>query len=132
MAEPKNKALYERVKKKIKARLSRSGQRWSARASQQLVNEYKKAGGKYKGTKKGSKLKEWQGEKWVSINSSGNIVGACGSKKTKSGKQYRCLPEKKAKSLTKKERAATAKKKLKNPKKVISNTKKAKYVRKKK
>ena len=125
MAEPKNKALYEKVKKKIKARLTRKGQRWSARASQQLVNEYKKAGGTYSGSKAKSELKEWDKEKWVSINSSGNIVGPCGSKKTKSGKQYRCLPKSKANSLTKAQRAATAKKKLKDPKKVVKNTKKS-------
>ena len=131
MAEPKNKALYERVKKRIKARLASKGQRWSARASQQLVNEYKKAGGKYSGSKSNSKLKEWDKEEWVAINSTGKIIGACGAKKTKSGKQYRCLPKKKANSLTKAERAATAKKKLKNPKKVTKNTKKATYKRKK-
>jgi len=126
MATPKNKNLYNRIKDKIAAELKRKGQRWSARASQQLVKQYKDAGGKYSGSKSSGKLTKWQKENWVAINSSGNIVGKCGSKKTKSGKQYRCLPEGKAKSLSKKERAATANKKLKNANKVVKNTKKAK------
>lgn len=126
MPTPKDKQLYDRIKDKISSELKRKGQRWSARASQRLVKEYKKAGGSYSGSKKEGNLSKWQKQKWVSINSTGEIVGTCGSKKTKSGKQYRCLPESKAKSLTKKERAATAKKKLKNPKKVVKNTKKSK------
>ena len=68
----------------------------------------------------------WQKQKWVAINSSGEIIGACGSKRTKTGKQYRCLPEQRAKRLTKQQRAATAKKKLMNPKSIVPNTKKAK------
>ena len=47
MPEPKNKKLYDSIKSRIKSELKRKGQRWSARASQQLVNRYKKAGGKY-------------------------------------------------------------------------------------
>lgn len=126
MPQPKNKKLYNKIKSQIKSELKRKGQRWSARASQQLVNRYKKAGGKYSGSRKGSSLTNWQNQKWVAINSSGNIIGPCGSSKTKSGKQYRCLPEAKAKSLTKAQRKATAIKKLKNPKTIVKNTKKAK------
>ena len=125
MPEPKNRKLYDSIKARIKSELKSKGQRWSARASQQLVNRYKKAGGKYSGTKKGSSLKSWQNEKWVAINSTGEIVGPCGSKRTSTGKQYRCLPTKTAKKLTKSQRAATAKKKLKTPNKVVSNTKKS-------
>jgi len=125
MAEPTNKKLYNSIKSSIKSALTKKGQRWSARASQQLVNRYKKAGGKYKGSKTGSKLSKWQNQNWVAINSSGKIVGSCGSSRTKSNKQYRCLPKAKANSLSKAERAATAKKKLKTPNKVVKNTKKA-------
>jgi len=125
MPTPKDKKLYNRIKSQIKSELKRKGQRWSARASQQLVNRYKKSGGKYSGTKKGSSLTNWQKENWVAINSTGSIVGPCGSSKTKTGKQYRCLPKKKAESLTKAQRKATAQKKLKNPKSIVKNTKKA-------
>ena len=125
MPEPRNKKLYNSIKSRIKSELKSKGQRWSARASQQLVRRYKKAGGKYSGSKKGSSLSNWQKENWVAINSSGKIVGACGSSRTKSGKQYRCLPKAKANKLTKSERAATARKKLKSPKRVVKNTKKA-------
>ncbi len=125
MPTPTNKKLYNSIKASIKSQLKRKGQRWSARASQQLVNRYKKRGGKYSGKKQGSSLSKWQQQKWVSINSAGNIVGPCGSSKTKSGKQYRCLPEATAKRLTKSQRASTAKKKLKTPSKVVKNTKRA-------
>ena len=79
---PTNSKLYNRIKRRIKNDLDKKGARWSARSSQQLVNEYKKAGGKYKGSKQNSSLKEWQRETWVSINSTGDIVGACGSSRT--------------------------------------------------
>jgi len=126
MADPTNKKLYNRIKNRISSELKSKGERWSARASQRLVREYKSAGGKYSGSKSSGKLTKWQKQNWVAINSSGKIVGKCGAKRTKSGKQYRCLPEGKAKSLSKNERAATAKKKLKTPKKVTKNTKKSK------
>ena len=72
-------------------------------------------------------LKDWVKEKWVRINTSGNITGPCGTMKDKKNPS-RCLPEKKAKSLTKSQRAATAKKKKaagKSGKQYIKNTKKA-------
>ena len=46
MPKPTNKKLYEKVKGQIQRQLKAKGQRWSARASQQLVSEYKKQGGK--------------------------------------------------------------------------------------
>ena len=47
---PTNKKLYNRIKKKIKAR----SKVWpSAYASGQLVREYKRKGGKYRTTKFG-------------------------------------------------------------------------------
>lgn len=128
MADPTNNKLYNSIKESIKRRLKSKGERWSARASQELVRKYKAQGGKYKGSRSGG-LTSWQRENWVAINSSGNIVGKCGASRTKSGKQYRCLPEAKAKSLTKSQRAATAKKKLKNPSKIVSNTKKSRVRR---
>ena len=73
-------------------------------------------------------LKEWREQDWVRIDSSGNIAGECGTSKNKKNPD-RCLPRKKAESLSKSERKATARKKKKagsKGKTVVSNTKKAK------
>jgi hypothetical protein len=70
-------------------------------------------------------LAKWRSQKWVRIGTDGNIKGACGTSKNKK-RPDRCLPLKKAKSLTKSQRAATAKKKKKAKKQFVSNTKKAK------
>jgi hypothetical protein len=74
------------------------------------------------------KLQEWVDEEWVRIDSSGNIAGPCGTSKNKSNPD-RCLPRRKAQSLTKAERAATARKKKREGakgKQVVANTKAAK------
>ena len=74
-------------------------------------------------------LRNWfKKEKWVRIDTQGNIAGPCGSMK-KGKATTRCLPRAKANSLTKKQRAATARKKVRGSKKgkqFVSNTKKAK------
>lgn len=74
-------------------------------------------------------LKKWFNEEdWVRITTTGRIAGPCGTSKNKKNPD-RCLPRKKAESLSKSERAATARKKkaagAKN-KTVVANTKKAK------
>ena len=73
-------------------------------------------------------LQNWLDKKWVRIDTEGNIVGECGtSENTK--RPDRCLPEAKARSLSKAERAATARKKKREGakgKKVVANTKAAK------
>jgi len=74
-------------------------------------------------------LKNWfEKEDWVRIDTAGNITGPCGTMKNKKNPS-RCLPKKKAQSLSKKERAATARKKKaagKKGKQFVKNTKKAK------
>ena len=74
-------------------------------------------------------LRNWfKKEKWVRINSSGNIAGDCGTSKNKKNPD-RCLPKAKAQSLTKAQRKATAAKKKKagaKGKQVVKNTKAAK------
>jgi hypothetical protein len=72
-----------------------------------------------------SKLKEWRDQKWVRIGTDGSIKGECGTSKNKNNPD-RCLPLKKAQSLSKAERAATAKKKKKGKGQFVANTKKAK------
>tara|TARA_R110002050_G_scaffold239193_1_gene375345 strand:- start:107 stop:1006 length:900 start_codon:yes stop_codon:yes gene_type:complete len=74
-------------------------------------------------------LRDWfTKEDWVRIDSAGNIAGPCGTSKNKKNPD-RCLPRKKAQSLTQAQRKATAAKKKKagsKGKQVVPNTKKAK------
>jgi hypothetical protein len=75
-------------------------------------------------------LKKWRDEKWVRIGTDGSILGACGTSKDKKNPD-RCLPLRKAKSLTKAERAATARKKKRQGKRrqFVSNTRAARVTR---
>ena len=73
-------------------------------------------------------LKQWREQNWVRIGTDGSIKGPCGSSKDKKNPD-RCLPKRKALSLTKAERASTARKKKKAGSKrrtVVANTPKAK------
>ena len=77
-------------------------------------------------------LKKWRDEDWVRIGTDGSIKGACGTSKNKKNPD-RCLPLKKAQSMTKAERASTAKKKKKygrKGKQFVSNTPAAKVTNK--
>jgi len=79
-------------------------------------------------------LRDWfKKEDWVRINTSGNIAGKCGTMK-KGKPTTRCLPRKKAQSLTKAERKATVAKKVRGSKKgkqFVKNTEKAEFKKKK-
>ena len=92
-------------------------------------------GSGYKKLKKAidESLRDWfKKEDWVRINTSGNISGKCGTMK-KGKATTRCLPKKKAQSLTKAERKATVAKKVRGDKKgkqFVKNTKKAEYKKK--
>jgi hypothetical protein len=70
-------------------------------------------------------LKKWRDQKWVRIGTDGSILGECGTSKNKK-RPDRCLPLKKAQSLTKSQRAATARKKKAATKQFVPNTKAAK------
>ncbi|GAF78819.1 unnamed protein product, partial [marine sediment metagenome] len=76
-------------------------------------------------------LKKWRDEKWVRIGTDGSIKGECGTSKNKKNPD-RCLPLKKAKSMTKEERAKTARKKKASGgrKQFIPNTKKGRVTKK--
>ena len=76
-------------------------------------------------------LKKWRQEKWVRIGTDGSIKGECGTSKDKSNPD-RCLPLKKAQSMSKSERSATAKKKksMGKKKQFVPNTKEGKVTRK--
>ena len=79
-------------------------------------------------------LRDWfKKEDWVRINTSGNIAGPCGTMK-KGKPTTRCLPRKKAQSLTKAERKATVAKKVRGSKKgkqFVKNKDKAEFKKKK-
>ena len=73
-------------------------------------------------------LKQWRDQQWVRIGTDGSIKGPCGTSKDKKNPD-RCLPKRKALSLSKAERATTARKKKRagaRGKTVVSNTRKAK------
>jgi len=77
-------------------------------------------------------LKKWRQQRWVRIGTDGSIKGECRTSKDKKNPD-RCLPYKKAMSMTKAERAATAKKKKREGsrgKTYVSNTKKGKVTKK--
>ena len=75
-----------------------------------------------------AQLKQWLKQDWVRIGVDGSIKGKCGTSPNNK-RPDRCLPRRKAMSLTKAERAATARKKKSagsKGKKVVANTPKAK------
>ena len=60
-------------------------------------------------------LQSWLDEEWVRIGADGRILGSCGSRKEAEGKP-KCLPRKKAESMSKKDRAKlVARKRKKDP-----------------
>lgn len=76
-------------------------------------------------------LARWRKEKWVRIGTDGSIKGECGTSKNKKNPD-RCLPLKKAQSMTKAERAETARKKKSeggSRRQFVSNTKKGKVTK---
>lgn len=121
--------LRERLKNKILAG-SKGGKpgQWSARKAQLLAQEYKAAGGGYKGKKKKEQkdLDRWTKEEWTT--SDGKPA------EQSDGTMRRYLPKKAWKELSPAERAETNKKKVEGSKKgeqFISNTSEAKHARKK-
>lgn len=72
-------------------------------------------------------LKQWREQNWVRIGTDGKIKGPCGTSKNKKNPD-RCLPKRKALSLSQAERARTARKKKKagaRGKTVVANTPRA-------
>jgi hypothetical protein len=116
MPTPTNKKLYNEVKEKVKSRVNK----WpSAYASGQLVQEYKRKGGKYRNSFFGS-LTRWFKEKWVDV-CTGKPCGR--SESERRGYPY-CRPSKRVsskspktvKELSKAERTRRCSKKRRNPK----------------
>ncbi|EPX62574.1 hypothetical protein D187_008762 [Cystobacter fuscus DSM 2262] len=122
-------ALRERLKKKIQAgdKGGRPGQ-WSARKSQLLAQEYKKAGGGYAGGKGEAQksLDSWTKEDWRTSK------GGTRARQGRTTSRY--LPKKAWDSLSESEKRATEKKKRsasRRGKQFVANTPAAKVARKK-
>ncbi len=98
-----NKALYSRIKAKIRKDVDKKKRRWGAYDSGRLVREYKSKGGKYRGGKGKGKgkgktnLGRWYKEKWVDACAWPKRK-SCG-RKTKEKIAY-CRPSKKVDSKT--------------------------------
>ena len=137
-----------KIKKLVKEKLCKKGEAYRKRrmAAGEKSSAYlsgravKVCKGQMSGKKKKTNeqiiqdsLRDWfKKEDWVRINTSGNISGECGTMK-KGKATTRCLPRKKAQSLTKAERKATVAKKVRGDKKgkqFVKNTKKAEFKKK--
>ena len=134
---PLNKALYERTKRNAKKRFKA----WpSARASQWLVTEYKRKGGKYKGKKPNPRsggLSRWQAEKWIDVCKLPKKV-PCGRPKSGGVNKWKqhypyCRPSKRitaktpklASELTKAQISSRCRRKKSNPSVRITGRKKS-------
>ena len=109
MAKYTKPTLRERLKKKI-MRSSKGGKpgQWSARKSQLLAKEYKKAGGGYKSGRKSAKqksLKRWTKQEWESAGKGGVYLPKRSVSALKSTPKGRA----KLRSANAKKRAATKK-----------------------
>lgn len=120
-----NKVLYNKVKQDAKKKFKSYP---SAYASAWIVREYKKRGGKYKNTKKKSKLNQWFDEKWINVCKLPKIVPCGRNTTTNYWKDFPyCRPIKRINSntpttvseLSKNEIKKRCKQKKKNPKKII-------------
>ena len=106
---PVNKALYERIKAKIKNTYAT----WpSAYASAALVKQYKAAGGKYREMARGG-LTKWFEEKWVDISrpKPGGGYEPCGRSHAHGEDYPKCVPAAKAASMSSGERRSAIKRK---------------------
>jgi hypothetical protein len=92
-----NKALYTRIKSKIRKDVNKKKRRWGAYDSGRLVREYKSNGGKYSGKKGKTNLGRWYKEKWVDACAWPKRK-SCG-RKTKEKIAY-CRPSKRVDSKT--------------------------------
>lgn len=106
-----NKSLYNRVKNDAKKKFKAFP---SAYASAWIVKEYKKRGGKYKGSKPmKSGINRWMKEKWINVCELPKIV-PCGRKKASRRSKYPyCRPLRRITSGTPKTISQISKRELK-------------------
>ena len=130
MPEPKNKTLYEHVKKlankKFKSPTGVYRSSW-------IVQKYKSLGGTYDGKKNNSSgIKRWYKEKWVDLNRPiKNETGkyySCGRKSANSkGKYPLCRPSKRISKKTPRTLKELSKKSLEKAKKEKKNSKRISF-----
>ena len=137
-----DKKLYSSVKKMAdKKFLSKTG----VYKSSWIVKEYKKRGGKFKGSKPSfsTGLQRWYREKWIDLNrpirtSGGKVIGykSCGRKSAKPSKTYKskdkyplCRPSRRISLKTPKTYREISKKKISIAKKKKSKVKGSKNIR---
>lgn len=125
--EPLDKKLYEKVKKEAQKKFDV----WpSIYASSWLVREYKKRGGRYKGSKKKAQeagLARWFREEWVDVCYWPEKKKSCGRKAASPEKYPYCRPSvrvnsktpKTVQELTEKQRKDRCRRKRKSPEKKI-------------
>ncbi len=119
MAEPKNKTLYNKVKKEIYAKIPKH----SAYRSGLLVKEYKKRGGTYVGKKEENKgLTRWFKEDWRTQDGSktykkkGDVFRPTKKITDKTPTTYKELTKKEVKDAQKEKKATGRVKKYKKKK----------------
>lgn len=121
MTTPTDPKLWAQARARVKARVAV----WpSAYASGQLVQEYKRMGGGFKGSKAGSDLARWYKERWVDVCAWPKRV-ACGEP---GGAYPYCRPSVKVsgstpvtvQALTPKQRRARCAKKRASPSKRVT------------
>jgi len=117
--------LRENIKRRIMAgsKGGRPGQ-WSARKAQLVAQEYRRAGGGYRGKPGGAQrsLKKWTRERWTTAD---------GKPALRKGRMTRYLPAKAWKKLSPAQRRATIAKKLagdKRGRQFVSNTERARKI----
>ena len=142
-----NKTLYASIKKRMQNEHKKKGKRWGAYSSGQLVQEYKRKGGKYSSThskskvvkKSQGKLARWYKEKWIDVcEYNKGKIRSCGRNKFSRSKFPYCRPLHKINSSTPKtvkelslsQRKSLCKKKRRNPTKIIRRKRSKKSKRK--
>jgi hypothetical protein len=130
---PKDQRLYDKVKREANKKF---GSPTGVYRSSWIVREYKKRGGKYKGSRpKSSGLKRWYKEKWVDLKrpikdrKSGKIRGyeSCGRSSAKKGKYPLCRPTLRISSKTPKTYKELGKKAVSKAKRKKSSSKRIQF-----
>ena len=119
-SQPTNPKLYEEVKEDVYEKIPQH----SLYRSAQLVKEYKKRGGKYKGSNKDN-IGKWFKQDWISLNDfvRGDIRECGDSKADEYNEKVVCRPIKIAKNLTDKQIQKLIDTKTKNPDKQVLSEK---------
>ena len=119
-AQPLDPILYRKVVREAKVKFDV----WpSIYASSWVVQEYKRRGGRYRGTGQG--LPKWYGEKWVDLSrpKKGGGWHQCGRTQAGSAAYPKCVPEAKARRMSKKQIESAVRRKRQVQRKVAKGSK---------